>query len=154
MVNVKRDTARQKKIACFMHTFLHVNRLHRTMIEAGISKLGIHGSQHRMLMVIARNKSICQKEIARQLDISSAAVAVTLNKLEAAELIERNQSFDDARMNHISITEKGAELLKSTRSMFDSIDDACFEGITDEEIDTVQSLLKKMIENLKSSDKH
>lgn len=150
---MKKDTERQKKAGCFMHTFLHANRLHRMMIEAEISKLGIHGSQHRMLTVIAKNKSICQKEIARRLDISSAAVAVTLNKLEAAELVERTQSFDDARMNHISITDKGAQLLKSTRTMFESLDDACFEGISDEELDAMHCTLMKMIENLRSYEK-
>ena len=125
---MKKETARQQKIGQFIHSFLHVNRLRRVMVEAEISKLGIHSSQYHMLSLIAGSKSICQKEIAQKLEISSAAVAVTLNKLEAAGLINRNQSFDDARMNHITITEKGAELLKTTKTMFHSLDDACFDG--------------------------
>ena len=147
---------RQHKIGGLVHLFLHVNRLHRTMIEAEISKLGIHCSQHHMLVLISHNKSICQKEIAQKLEISSAAVAVTLNKLEAAGLIVRNQSFDDARMNHITITDKGSEILKTTREKFGAIDEKFFEGITDEEMDTLSNILCRMTDNLRSlsPDKH
>ncbi len=147
---MKKETARQHKMAGLTHSFLHVNRLRRIMVEEQVSRLGIHCSQHNMLMLIAHNKNICQKEIAQKLEISSAAVAVTLNKLEAAELIVRNPSFDDARMNYITITDKGNEILKATKEMFRTIDEKSFEGITDEEMETMDRLLEKMTENLKA----
>lgn len=146
---MKKETARQKKIAEITHLFLHTNRLHRTMMEEQIGKLGIHASQHHMLVIIANNKSICQKDIAKKLEISSAAVAVTLNKLEAAGLISRTQSFDDARMNHITITEKGSALLKTSRQIFESLDEEFFKGVTDEEIDFMSGILKRVSENVK-----
>ena len=144
---MKKETARQKKVAELIHLFLHTNRLHRNLMEEQISKLGIHASQHHMLVIIANNKSICQKDIAKKLEISSAAVAVTLNKLEAAGLISRTQSFDDARMNHISITDKGSSLLKTTRQIFESIDEQFFKGVEDEDIDHMIATLKKVSEN-------
>ena len=147
---MKKETARQHKMAGLTHSFLHVNRLRRIMVEEQVSRLGIHCSQHNMLMLIAHNKNICQKEIAQKLEISSAAVAVTLNKLEAAELIVRHPSFDDARMNYITITDKGNEILKATKEMFRTIDEKSFEGITDEEMETMDRLLEKMTENLKA----
>ena len=150
VTEMKKETARQKSVAEIIHLFLHVNRLHRIMAEEQISKLGIHCSQHQMLLLIATNKNICQKDIAQKLEISSAAVAVTLNKLESAELITRSQSFDDARMNHIAITEKGSKLLKTTREMFADIDEQFFKDITDEEMETLKDLLARMAESVKS----
>ena len=147
---MKKNTKRSQSISCLVHSFLHVNRLRRAMSEEQISKLGVHSSQHHMLAIIAGSKNICQKEIAQKLEISSAAVAVTLNKLEASGLIERNQSFDDARMNHITITDKGKDILKSSKAMFDAMDEKCFEGITDEEIALMTGLLDKMTENLRA----
>lgn len=146
---MKKNNARQQKLTQLMHTFLHVNRLRRMMVESEISKLGIHCSQHNMLTLIAGSKNICQKEIAQKLEISSAAVAVTLNKLELSGLIERTQSFDDARMNHITITDKGAELLKSTKTVLDAIDSRLFEGIDDEQIEAMQKIMDSMTENIK-----
>ena len=144
---MKKETARQKKISEVIHLFMHTNRLHRVMMEEKISDLGIHVSQHQMLAIIAANKSICQKDIAKKLEISSAAVAVTLNKLENAELIARVQSFEDARMNHITITDKGAALLKSTKQMFEVMDENFFKDITDEELQTMIDILTKVSEN-------
>ena len=151
MVFVKKNNARQQKISLLIRHFLHVSRLHRVMIESEISKLGIHCSQHNMLVLIANSKNICQKDIARELEISSAAVAVTLNKLESSGLIARSQSFDDARMNHITITDKGAELLKTTKEMFTGLDEEFFKGVTDEDIDRMNEVLAKITENLKSN---
>ena len=147
---MKKETARQRKMSSLTHSFLHVNRLRRIMVEEQVSRLGIHCSQHHMLMLIAHNKNICQKDIAQKLEISSAAVAVTLNKPEAAELIVRNPSFDDARMNYITITDKGNEILKATKEMFRDIDEKAFEGITDEDMEVMDRLLEKMTENLKA----
>lgn len=147
----KTTNVKQQKLSQFMHEFTHVNRLHRTMVEAEISKLGIHCSQYQMLVLIAQSKNICQKEIAQKLEISSAAVAVTLNKLELSGLVERTQSFDDARMNHITVTDKGAELLNSTKSLLDDVDNRFFDGIDEEDIDTALDVLTAMTENVKSS---
>ncbi len=144
---MKKETARQKKIAELMHLFLYTNRLHRSRMEDKIASLGIHGSQHHTLAIIAANKSLCQRDIAQQLDISSAAVAVTLTKLENAGLITKTQSFDDARMNHVTITDKGSALLKASRRLLDELDEDFFNGITDEEIEAMSATLKKVSEN-------
>lgn len=141
---MKKETIRQRKIAEFVNQFLYVNRLHRIQVEEQISRHGIHSSQHHMLVLISQSKSICQKDIAEKLNISSAAVAVTLNKLESADLIARTPSFDDARMNHITVTDKGAQLLKNTKAMLAEADEEFFKNVTDEEIEAVSSVLKKI----------
>ncbi len=144
---MKKETSKQKKIAEFIHLLMYTNRLHNVLMEDEIADLGIHVSQHHMLAIIAANKSICQKDIAKKLDISSAAVAVTLNRLASLDLITRTQSFDDARMNHISITEKGQELLKNSKQALAVMDEKFFEGISEEEISQVNEILKKIGEN-------
>lgn len=140
---------RQKKAQCVVRKFMWASRLHRNMVEEQVSKTGIHSSQHIMLTLIEGDKDICQKDIAQRLNISSAAVAVTLNKLEAAGLVERSQFFDDARKNHISITDKAAEILKSTRDKFLEIDDRFFEALSAEELETLGSLLDKICGSMK-----
>ena len=148
---MKKETARQRKISEFIRLFIHTNRLHRLMMEDQISKLGIHASQHHILVIIANNKSICQKDIADKLEISSAAVAVSLGKLEAAGLITRSQSFEDARMNHISMTDKGSALLKQSKQAFDSLDDEIFNGIADEELEIMNGLLARLNDNIRAA---
>lgn len=127
-----------------------VNRMHRTITENKVGQLGIHRSQHHMLMAIGNREGISQKEIAEKMEISPAAVAVTLKKLEVAGFIERSTSADDSRVNNIHLTEKGREITKITSELFGGIDAAMLESFTDEERETLCSLLDKLKGNLKA----
>lgn len=127
-----------------------VNRMHRTITENKVGQLGIHRSQHHMLMTIGKEEGISQKEIAEKMEISPAAVAVTLRKLEVSGLIERQTSADDSRVNNISLTEKGREIANHTSELFGGIDAAMLAGFTDEERETLCGLLDKLKSNLKA----
>ena len=65
--------------------FMKTDRLHRKAFEGLVSRLGIHRSQHIMLMHLAKDEGTSQKALAEHLQISDAAVAVTIKKLEAGE---------------------------------------------------------------------
>lgn len=127
-----------------------VNRMHRTVTENQIGQLKIHRSQHQMLMTVEKHEGISQKEIAAIMEISPAAVAVTLRKLERAGLVERQTSFDDSRVNNISLTEKGRELAQHTGELFGSIDAAMLASFSEQERQTLCELLDKLKGNLKA----
>lgn len=140
---------RRKRNQSVIHRFMWAFRIHRGMIEEQVGKIGVHSSQHRMLMIIASDKDICQKDIAQRLNISSAAVAVTLGKLEAAGLIERSQFFEDARKNHIRVTDKAAEILQKTSDKFAEVDDKFFGALSDEELETLGMLIDKICHSMR-----
>ena len=128
-----------------------VNRLHRATINAKISETGIHGSQHMTLMYLNRCRDkISQKDIAEHFEISPAAVAVSLKKLEAGGYIKRKCSENDNRFNEIEITKKGKEVVDFSHSLFEQIDAGTFEGINEDEKHTLVDLLDKVICNLKN----
>lgn len=128
------------------------DRLHRAAIEAQVEKLGIHRSQHFVLMSLShRNGELTQTEIANMLDISPAAVTVTLQKLEKAGLIERQTSENDARTKIIRLTEEGKNTVKKTHELFLEVDDTMCAGMTDDELDTLCKSLFHMAENLKAA---
>ncbi len=133
------------------HRLMQINRLHRSAIEAKMTATGIHKSQHMILMYLNRCKShVSQKEIARHFEISPAAVAVSLKKLESAGFIKRNCSENDNRFNEIEITEKGKDIVNYSHTVFESIDNSAFEGICQEDKQKLAELLDKIICNLKS----
>ncbi len=107
-----------------------------------------------MLMHISKYDNIpSQKEIAEHFDISPAAVAVTLKKLEAEGYIERTRGADgDTRQNTISITEKGRREITDTREFFDYVDNTMFKDFSNEEFSTFISLLNKANNNLRELD--
>ena len=93
------------------HKFMCIGRMHRKAIENKLNNVGVHKSQNMILMHLYNSDSeLSQKDIAKHFEISPAAVAVSLKKLECGGYIERNLNKDDNRFNKISITERAKRL--------------------------------------------
>ena len=134
-----------------MVKFIQVHKQHRACIDAEISKLGygLHCSQHRMLRFLCENGGdISQKEIAAHFNVSAAAIAVTLKALEKEGYIKRVADEVDTRKNLVSITEKGKEVIKETKSVYSDVDTKMLEGISSEEMDVFAHCLDVMADNL------
>ncbi len=128
-----------------------VMRRHHACMERQIGDLGIHHSQHRMLMHLAhRCHSPSQKELAKVMGISPAAVATTLKKLEKEGYITRAATDEDNRRNEIRITDQGLAKVAESRERFEAVDRAMFEGLSDEELRTLSSLIRRLDDNLEA----
>ena len=140
-------TAEQQTVRLLMLT----DRLHRAAIETQIEKLGIHRSQHFILMQLSREDGeVSQSEIAKKLDVSPAAVTVTLKKLEKSGLIERRIAEEDARTKIITLTDAGRKTVEKTHRLFLEVDEQMCGGMTDAELEALCGYLSKMVENLKA----
>lgn len=136
------------------HTFykmIQVDRFHRNIFEKMHSAFGIHRSQHRLLMYISR-KDICpsQKDIAEHFDISPAAVAVSLKKLEDSGYIVRESLENDNRFNRITLTEKGKKVVEKSEDFFAESDFAMFSDFTEKDYENLLICLDKMMAGLKA----
>ncbi len=132
-----------------MSLLLLTTRLHHSEIERRIASMGIHHSQHRMLMLIARSdETNSQRELAEAMNISPAAVTATLKALEKAGCVERNMSEGDNRRNTVRITEEGLRTVAESRRMFDAMDQAALKGFSEQEIAELTGLLRRIADNL------
>ena len=131
------------------HKMIQIDKLHRSVFEKMHSALGVHRSQHKILMYIS-GKDICpsQKDIAEHFDISCAAVAVSLRKLEEAELIIRESREGDCRFNCITLTEKGKEVVAKSIDFFTACDSTMFRDFSEQDYQNFDLCLKKMMEGL------
>lgn len=130
------------------------DRMHRRLFERRTAEaFGIHRSQHMTLMFISNHPDASQRDIAERFEISAAAVAVTLKKLEAGCYIVRSAVDNDCRRNQISLTEKGREVIDETHTLFSDIDRAMFGGLSSSEIACLSCCLEKMNENLRKAEK-
>lgn len=127
----------------------HISRLHHKVCERRLSDLPIHRAQHMILMHLSHaNAMPSQKELAAHLEISPAAVAVSLKKLETEGYIRRDVPKEDSRINEITLTEKGLALVTESRRIFEAIDTAIFEGVSQEELAACLLTLQKVEKNL------
>ena len=141
-----RDRAQQIKEN--IDALIHTMRLHHRIVEKRIDGLGVHHSQHRMLMKASfMGRSASQKALAAAMDVSPACVARTLKQLSAAGLIEKSEGAD-GRCNEISVLPAGRRIVEDSRAVFRQIDDEMFRGVSGEEMEALERVLGKIRENL------
>ncbi len=133
-----------------LNLFKRTNRLHMKVFDKCLGYMNIHRSQHRVLMYLARTgTAVSQKNIAAEFEISPAAVAVTLKKLEEGGYIERTAHENDNRFNAVSITEKGLDIVNATREAFFEVDMLMFDQLSTDELKSLSDCLLKMHDSLK-----
>ena len=128
---------------------IKTNHMHKALIDSTVSTLGIHRTQHRILMQLARCEKLpSQKELADYLDITPAAVTGALKKIEQDGYVERTLGQDN-RYNELKITEKGRALVAKTRKLFSETYSLMFDGFSEEELDNYISYLGRLQTNIK-----
>ena len=134
-----------------VHEFIAASRMHHRSIENAVRGMKIHHSGHRLLVHLSHCEVMpSQKEIAARFDISPAAVANSLKKLEKDGYIARKTDDGDTRFNRIAITEKGKAILDETKTLFESVDEKMLSGLSEDERATLFSCLSRMKQNLAS----
>ena len=147
------EDARTLAVRTAIHDFMRTDRMHRAAIERKLADLGIHRTQHMMLLEIKRHGGIgTQRSIAERFDISPAAVAVTLRKLEEGGYIARRAGTQDNRCKEVRLTERGEEILKTTYESFTAVDLAMFADFSAEELTAFSGMLSRLQSALRAAD--
>jgi len=128
---------------------IRANRLHYSALEKRLKLLGLHRSQHMLLMSVAReNGNISQKALAERLQVTPAAVAMMLKKLEFSGYVLRSVDASDGRVNNIAISEKGEKIVSESREIFREVDDGMLRGISADDLNVFISVMEKINGNL------
>ena len=133
------------------HRIIHLMGVTDRTLKRSISKkvenTGVFRSQHRLLMILGKHPDCSQTELAERLEISSAAVAVSLKKLEKSGFISRQCQENDNRVNQVVITEKGWEIIDQSVQYFKEMDKAFLKDFSLEELRQLEAFLERMIKN-------
>lgn len=144
------EEERTAKIKETVRMMIKTDRMHFCECDRRFASLNIHRSQHIMLMSIARmGEGVSQKQLAEEMGISPAAVAKSLKKLESDGMITRSSCEDDARENRTTITELGAQIVERSHAIMKELDTQTAALLSDEELDTLCTLVAKMQTSLK-----
>lgn len=133
------------------HRIIHLlgvtDRTLKRSIAKKVEKTGVYRSQHRLLMILGKHPDCSQTELAERLEISPAAVAVSLKKLEKSGFISRQCQKNDNRVNQVVITEKGWEIIDQSVQYFREMDKAFLKDFSLEELRQLEAFLERMIKN-------
>ena len=102
-----------------------------------------------ILRYLEENGSCGQKELTVTFNASSAAMAVSIAKLEEKALITKEVADDDKRNNIIALTGQGKELLDTVTAGFAGESENS-DALSDEELSQLNRLQKKLFRQLKT----
>jgi DNA-binding MarR family transcriptional regulator len=103
-----------------------------------------------ILRYLQENGGCGQKELTVTFNASSAAMAVSISKLEEKGLIIKETADDDKRNNIISLTEKGEALLAQVAGIYENGDAEEEAPMSEEELHQLAKLQKKLFRQLKA----
>lgn len=133
--------------------FRRTDMMLRRSIERRVKSTGVYSSQHRILMHLNVHPNSTQAELAELLEVSPAAIAVSMKKLEKGGYIERRPDMADNRALQVIITHKGQQVIEQSISIFKKIEEDMFEGFSDVEMQQLEGLFERMYRNLEMKKK-
>lgn len=127
---------------------------HQRVRETFVDQMGISHSQHRLLMYLYRTDCApSQTELAHAFEVSTAAIAVALKRLEKSGYIRRGAAINDTHYNEIALTDQGLELIRQTNQAYAAADLAMLSVLTEEELRVYSACEQKMQEVLQAAER-
>ena len=106
-----------------------------------------------ILFQLANSGPLTMGEIARRINRDKSTTTVLIRKLCDEGLVTSESGTKDSRTKYISLTEKGREYNSFTSSISRELLSVCYKNFSEEEKQTLLSLLLKMSENVDSAKK-
>ncbi len=126
----------------------HKRRVSEELAGRGLADLSAPWLLVTLLHAEAGGRPWSQRDVARQMELSPATVAVSLKALERDGYVARAADERDARRNRVSLTEKGREAVQLCTESFRAVDERMLLGFTPEEARQLGGFLARMAKNL------
>ena len=121
----------------------------RERMDARMSRFGMTPAQtHVLLHLHQSGGQLPQRELLDSLKVKPSTVNGILDRMEEKGLVERTVSGTDARQRLVALTPAGLEREAEVKQSFLEDEALIARGMTEEETDTLRSLLERVIHNL------
>lgn len=127
-----------------------VARLMRWEFERKAQSTGLTRSQWRLLLYLARDDGMQQKELARILDVTAITLTGLLDRLERDGWIERRNDHSDRRAKRIFLTTRVRDegVIQNLQVIGAEVRQAAVSGLDKQQIQQLTETLQQMRENL------
>lgn len=130
-----------------------VVRLQWRVYNRRFRKTGLSQSQVSALIHLDRVEEISQVDLASRLGIRKAATGTLLEKLEGKGLVERTRGRADRRLQLVSITDEGRQVVETVDRMAEPLGQELRRGVSRDERVQLVSILQRIRQNLRNTEK-
>ena len=118
------------------------------LLERGTLTQDVSAGQWRFLRQLWREDGITQRELSERVGMREPTTVVALKGLEKAGLITRTKTDADRRKTFIYLTPHAKKLELVLAPMNAEVHEIATQGMTDAEVEQLQLLLRRVIDNL------
>ena len=119
-------------------------RYGNSYINRKLEHYNIGKGQHFILLTLFRNGGISQEALSSYLQLDKGSIAKSVKKLEDRAYIERSFDLIDKRVNKVSLTQKGLDIIPVIQEVIQSLGDILLSELSESEKQEVNHLLFKM----------
>jgi len=123
-------------------------RLLRRAFDERVRELGVTASQARLLLNLERYPGRNQAFYADRLEIEPITLCRMVDRMEEADLVERQPDPGDRRARLLHLTRRSRGEITRIRAALDGLIDAMMAGIDDEDEARLVTLLERVSTNL------
>ena len=116
--------------------------------SAVMAPLGLTRPQVRVLVWVGQRPGITQAELSEIIGTSPMALTGLLDRMEAKNLVRRQEDPTDRRAKCLYLTDGALALQPEMQALAAGFGEAARQGLTDEEIATAQHVLARMKANV------
>jgi DNA-binding MarR family transcriptional regulator len=116
----------------------------RQVFSRHMAPLDLKVVEFSILMLVAQNAQVNQKQLGLALDISAPNLAVTLDRMVERGWVERVRSTKDRRAQHIHLTAAGAALVERAEKVAATMESATLAVLSPAERALLIELLTKV----------
>lgn len=104
-------------------------------ISGRLKGTSVNGGDFMVLDYLEQNSEVTQDEIAQYMMLDKATITKSMKRLLALGYIERKADEHDRRKNNVSLTEKGRQVHKKTKSVAFEWRDIVLDGFKETEME-------------------
>ncbi|MCL2656551.1 MAG: MarR family transcriptional regulator [Betaproteobacteria bacterium] len=117
------------------------------VMDRELTSLGITSAQWAVLVQVADTPGCTAATLCRRVHYDTGSMTRMLDRLEEKGLIRRARSDHDRRAAYLYLTEQGQDIHARLPEYAARVLNAHFEGFTADEVNTLRSLLNRMLRN-------
>ena len=133
-----------------LNLFTDVSRLHISGAERNLNRLDLQVGQGAVIHTLGKHGEMPQNKIAKIRKVSPATISVMIRRMEANELVQRRSDENDAKVNLISLTEKGEAAFIRMEEDNKDRPSKIFAGLTEEDKIYAEKMFRTIFNNLES----
>jgi DNA-binding MarR family transcriptional regulator len=118
------------------------------LLERGTLTHDVSAGQWRFLRQLWREDGITQRELSERVGMREPTTVVALKGLEKAGFNTRKKTDDDRRKTFIYLTPHAKKLELILAPMNAEVHEVATRGMSDAEVEALQKLLRRVIDNL------